>query len=139
MPRLLMSSLFALLLASPIAAQDVYRFGAEHVTAPKVLEMANPAYPASARALGIQGVIGLEVDVLPNGTVGTVALVKGLNPELDEIAAATAKKFKFTPGTKDGMPVAVRIALEFEFNLRSGPPMKVLDGPALSGQQPKAN
>jgi TonB family protein len=130
MQRLLMVGLFALLFTSLTAAQDVYRIS-EHVTEPKIVEMAKPRYALSPRRKQLEGVVGLEVDVLPDGTVGTVALVKSLDAEVDEIAAEAAKKFTFTPGTKDGKPVAVRIALDLQFNLRfdhTGPPMRLLNG-----------
>ena len=130
MQRLFMVGLLALLFTGPIAAQDVYRIS-EQITAPEIAEMAKPRYAVVPRVKQLEGVVGLEVDVMPDGTVGTVALVKSLDPELDEIAAEVAKKFKFTPGTKGGKPVAVRIAMDLQFNLRSdhtGPPMRVLDG-----------
>lgn len=71
--------------------------------------------------------VGLELDVMPDGGVGTVALVKSSGAELDEVATEAAKKFKFTPGVKDGQPVAVRIALELEFDSRSRPPMRLIE------------
>ena len=116
---------FALLLTSSIEAQDVYRVS-DGITAPKLVEMSKPRYGAWV-ILQKGGVIGLELDVMPDGTVGTVALVKSSGAELDEVAAEAAKRFKFTPGVKDGRPVAVRIALELEFDSRSTPPMRLHD------------
>src|SRR6476469_3183887 len=106
MKRLLTAALFAVLFAIPTAAQDVYRVS-DQVTAPKILVAAKPPYTPAAMLKRIEGVVELEVDVMTDGTVGTVALVKSLDPELDKEAAKAAKKFTFTPGTKDGKPVAV--------------------------------
>jgi TonB family protein len=117
MLRFLTIGAFALLFTSQAAAQDVYRVS-EDVTAPKVLVLAKPAYTPKAMLKRIEGTVELEVDVKPDGTVGTVALVKSLDPELDKEAATAARKSTFTPGTKDGMPVTVRTVITLEFNMR---------------------
>ena len=122
-------TVIAACLSSPIAAQDVYRLSAQTTTAPKIVEMAKPRYLPMAVRKQIAGIVGLELDVLPDGTVGTVALVTSLDPEVDGMAAETARKFTFTPGTRNGKPVAVRIALDLEFNFssdRARPAMRVL-------------
>jgi TonB family protein len=117
MHRSLTVGLFALLFASPVAAQDVYRMS-EQVTAPKVLVSPKPRYTQAAMLKRISGDVELEVDVLPDGTVATVALVKSLDPELDKSAAEAAKKTQFTPGARDGKPVAVRTTIVFTFSMR---------------------
>ena len=68
--------------------------------------------------------VRLEIDVRSDGTVGTVALVKSAGAELDDVAVDTAKRIKFIPGTKDGRPVVVRLALDLEFDPRSRIPMR---------------
>jgi protein TonB len=66
----------------------------------------------------IQGIVELEVDVLADGTVGTVAPVKSLGFGLEEMAVKSVKTWRFTPGTMDGKPVAVRIPISVEFRMR---------------------
>ena len=112
--------LAALVFTSPIAAQDVYRVS-DQVTAPQAVVPPRPQYNAAvmmSRTAGVSGAVELELDVLPDGTVGTVALVKSLHPELDKNAVDAAKRATFTPGTKDGTPVTVRIVVTIEFNRR---------------------
>ena len=116
MQRLLSAGLFALLFTSPIAAQDVYRVS-EQVTAPKKLSMPKLVYTEEAARKAITGMVTVEVDVLPDGTVATVALVKSLDPDLDKAVADAAKKATFTPGTKDGKPVAVRTTISIGFSV----------------------
>ena len=117
MKRLLASGLFALLLTSPIAAQDVYRLN-DQITPPKPLVTPKPFYTPAAREKRVEGTVELEVDVLVDGTVGTVAMVKSLDAELDKAAVDTARQYRFTPGTKDGKPVAVRTVVHITFTLR---------------------
>jgi TonB family protein len=129
MRNLRIAGAMALLFTCSIEAQDVYRVS-ESITAPRLLEMSKPRYGGWV-ILEKSGVIGLELDVMPDGTVGTVALVRSSGAELDQVAAEAAKKFRFAPGMKDGQPVAVRIAVELELNSRSRPPMRLVE--------PKAN
>lgn len=117
MKRLLASGLFALVLTSPIAAQDVYRLN-DQITPPKPLVTPKPSYTPAARQKRIEGFVELELDVLTDGTVGTVAMVKSLDAELDKSAVDTARKYRFTPGMKDGKPVAVRTVVQLHFTLR---------------------
>jgi TonB family protein len=118
MSSLWIVGLFALLVASPIVAQDlVYRAGPQ-ITEPKALVMPAPKYTQAAMLRRISGNVELEVDVRPDGSVGAVALVKSLWPELDESAAQTAKEWKFTPGLKDGVPVTVRTTITLTFSMR---------------------
>ena len=117
----LMTGLCALLFTGTIAAQDVYRVS-DQVTAPQTLTVPKPTYTATVMrkmAEGVEGFVELEVDVMPDGTVGTVALVKSLDPELDADAARAVKTWKFTPGMKNGKPVAVRTMVRLAYGRRS--------------------
>jgi protein TonB len=117
MKRLLASAAFALLVASPSAAQDVYRLN-DQITPPKPLVTPKPFYTPAAMQKRIEGTVELELDVMTDGTVGTVAMVKSLDAELDKSAVDAARQYRFTPGMKDGQPVAVRIAVQIHFTMR---------------------
>jgi periplasmic protein TonB len=114
--RLAAASFLVVSLSLPLSAQDVYHVS-NQVTAPKVTSSPQPEYTPDGRLRRIQGTVMLEVDVLADGTVGTVALVRGLFPGLDESAAKTVKTWRFTPGTKDGKPVAVGTPVTVMFRL----------------------
>jgi TonB family protein len=119
MLRLLAFGVFACLFTSPLAAQDVYRIS-DRVSAPTPLTALKPDYTSTVmkrRIDGkrIDGYVELELDVLPDGTVGTVALVTSLDPDLDAEAAQTAKRWKFTPGMMNGKPVAVRTVVRLQY------------------------
>jgi protein TonB len=115
--RLALAVLVSSVVVAPAIAQDVYLPSAA-VTLPTAIRSPAPPYTPDAMLRRIQGAVSLQVDVRPDGTVGTVALVKSLYPELDETAVATVRQWRFTPGTKDGKPVAVRVSVEVEFRLR---------------------
>lgn len=98
----------------------VYESREEGVVPPQVASSSKPEYTARARQAGIQGTVLLAVVVSADGTVGDVEVTRSLDQEygLDEQAVKSAKQWRFRPGTKDGKPVAVRVALEFSFTLR---------------------
>ena len=101
--------------AAPSQPQ-VYTLGAG-VTAPVILSRVEPGYTEEARQARHSGVVLLEVDVWPDGTVHNVRVLRSLGMGLDEKAAEAVKQWKFRPGTKDGQPVAVSVAIQIRFNL----------------------
>lgn len=95
----------------------VYKPGAG-VSAPVVLKEARPQYTAEARKARIQGTVLLDCVVETDGSIGDVTVTRSLDPGLDQEAIRTVKQWRFEPGTKDGKPVPVLVALEMTFTLR---------------------
>ena len=58
--------------------------------------------------------------MLTDGSVGSVSVTRSLDATfgLDREAVSAAKQWRFKPGTKDGKPVAVRVAIELTFTLK---------------------
>lgn len=86
-------------------------------TAPHALYAPNPDYTARARKAGMEGTVGLQMTVTPQGTVDDVKVVKKLDPELDQQALVTVRTWKFRPATKNGQPVPVKISVSVTFSL----------------------
>ena len=97
----------------------VYNIG-NGVTAPIATYRPQPKYTADAMRAKVQGVVVISAVVLPDGTVTDISIVRSLDQSfgLDEEAKRNAALWKFRPGTLKGEPVAVRILIELEFNLR---------------------
>lgn len=66
-----------------------------------VLWRSPPDYTEKARNKRINGSVGLAVELLPDGSVGEVKIVQGLDPGLDEMAVVAARKLIFLPKVKD--------------------------------------
>ncbi len=107
----------ASLLVASISAQTVYTPG-NGVTAPRVVQRVRPIYPANAEKMHRQGTVMLDCVVQPDGTVGDVSVTRSTDNEFSDAAVAAAWQYRFTPGTKGGQPVAVRIPLEIVFTIR---------------------
>lgn len=90
------------------------------VTPPRVLREFKPNYTGDAMRAKVQGSVWLEAIVLPDGTVGSVEVIKSLDPVfgLDQEALKAARKWQFIPGTFKGQPVPVIVTIELTFTLR---------------------
>jgi len=86
---------------------------------PRLIREVKPGYTTDAMRAKIQGVVVLEAVVMPDGSVGTVRIVRSLDPNgLDKEALKTVKLWKFSPGRKDGKPVASLVQVDMAFTLR---------------------
>jgi TonB family protein len=90
------------------------------VKPPVMVAEVKPLYTAEAMRAKIEGKVRLSIVVLPDGSVGEAKIVESLTSAfgLDREALMAARRWRFTPGTKDGHPVAVRIEIEMLFTLR---------------------
>ena len=78
-----------------------------------------PAYPASERRAGHEGVVILQLYVLESGKVGDAKVEKSSGyPVLDEAAVKEAKRsWRFIPGKKGGQPAPMWFAIQVRFSL----------------------
>ncbi len=124
-PCLTRSSLVAIvLLASAYSngaqAQQPAQSGPALVP-PTLVESVEPAYPEAKRASGEAASVVLSLELDAEGHVTNASVVESGGPEFDDSALAAAKGLVFTPATKDGMPIASRIAFRFDFALSEEP------------------
>ena len=106
---------------APAPTRQVYKAGKETgVMFPKLVRESKPRYTASAMDAKIQGIVRLEAIVEVDGRVKEATVAKSLDKEhgLDDEAIKALKEWEFTPGTKDGKPVPVRIDVEMSFTLK---------------------
>jgi TonB family protein len=89
------------------------------ITRPRPTALARPSYSPEAQSAGIQGVVLLQVVVKSDGTVGDVVLTRSLDTVygLDRAAVDAIKKWRFTPGMKDGTAVPMQLTITLEFTL----------------------
>ncbi len=89
----------------------VRRFGwyAEVTKMPLPLGDCAGRYTEEARQAGLEGTVVLDIVVGEDGWVRDVMILKGLGHGLSEAAVRALKACRFTPGERDGEPVAVRV------------------------------
>ncbi len=75
-------------------------------------------YPQVALEQEIQGVVNLRFVVLPDGSVGDVFVVHGIDASCDREAVRVVKSLpRFKPGRQQGKPVAVWFTLPIRFQI----------------------
>jgi periplasmic protein TonB len=70
-----------------------------------------PAYSddLARRLAGLHGQVELEVLVQEDGRVGSVRVVRGVDPEVDDVVVEAARRqLAYTPATLRGRPIAAR-------------------------------
>lgn len=91
----------------------------QHVTSRAHLAAGGaPAYPEAARADGIEADVPLEIIVSPSGAVERARVLRPAGHGLDAAALDAVRAYRFTPATKDGRPVRVRMQWLVQFRLR---------------------
>ena len=118
--KLVLAGVLALV-AVVVHAQDetVYKPG-DGVSTPQVIKSVAPQYTSEAMKQMIEGAVVLDVVVNSDGKVGDVKVQESLDAVygLDDNAVKAMKQWEFTPGTKDGKPVAVRVEVKMAFTLK---------------------
>jgi len=98
------------------AFQAPYPIG-NGVSAPVAIYKPEPAYTPEAKDARIEGAVWLAIVIDENGVPSEVAVKQSLEPSLDQRAVETIRNWRFTPGKKDGVPVAVQATISIQFKL----------------------
>ncbi len=76
-----------------------------------------PEYTEEARRKQINGSVALAVELLPDGTVGEVKVAQALDPGLDKMAIASARKMIFVPAIKNRKFVSLWTPMTMSFSI----------------------
>jgi len=114
----LLAAVAVLVPLSAFQNRTVYKAGVDGVTVPKVVYKTQPSYTEEAKAAKIQGTVGLSAVINAAGRAEEITVTRSLDPGLDTNAILSLTQWTFEPGTKDGQPVDVGVAIEFNFKLQ---------------------
>ncbi|MDE5887241.1 MAG: energy transducer TonB [Muribaculaceae bacterium] len=76
----------------------------------------NMQYPSHAKENGVEGIVNVQFTVFPDGTIGTIKIMRMVDPDLEQEAIRLVKTMPaWTPADKDGAPVeaTAQIAVPF--------------------------
>ncbi len=76
----------------------------ELVACPVPVEKADPKYPPELIKEHVKGQVVLYAIVRKDGSVDSIQIVRGLDPQLDHNAIEALERWKFRPGTRAGTP-----------------------------------
>ena len=94
----------------------VYHVGGG-VTAPHLIYGPEPEFSEEARKAKFQGTVVLGVIVGTDESTHDIRVVRSLGMGLDEKAIEAIWQWRFEPGRKDGIAVAVQVNVEVNFRL----------------------
>ncbi len=77
-----------------------------------------PNYPSLSRRLGEQGRVLLRVQVMEDGTAGSVELQTGSgSTRLDQAALEAVKKWRFIPAKRGEQPISASVVVPLRFSI----------------------
>lgn len=75
-------------------------------------------YPVSAKDNGVEGIVNLTFTVNPDGTIGSIKVVRMVDPDLEQEAIRVVKKMPaWIPAEKDGAAIAAPAEVSVAFEL----------------------
>jgi TonB family protein len=98
----------------------IYKAGGappNQVTQPRIIKNVPPDYSEEARKIKVQGTISISLVIDATGTPTQIAILRPLGMGLDEKAIEAVSQWRFSPGTKNGIPVPVSTQIEMTFHL----------------------
>jgi protein TonB len=81
-----------------------------------LIHRVDPEYPAEAKARHVQGPVVLDIQVLGDGEVGTIAIVSG-DPLLAQSAIDAVKQWRYQPESPDERGVLRQTRVTVRFTL----------------------
>lgn len=93
------------------------RGGRGAITPAALVWKVEPEYSNEARRAKIQGVVVLLAEIGPDGRAHNLRLRSGLGLGLDERAMEAVLRWKFRPGSRDGVAVSTSALIEVNFRL----------------------
>ena len=88
------------------------------LTPPRLLKFVDAEYPSAAKDAGLTADVLLRLRVESDGSVSEAEVIEGAGHGFDEAALAAARQFVFSPATRAGKPIVVRIPFKYSFTLQ---------------------
>ncbi len=92
---------------------------APDLAGPVPLKKVDPKYPPEFRALHVDGEVVLYAIIRKDGSVDSIQLVHGVDPQLDTNAMEALAQWKFTPAERHGEPVDLEAVVHIPFRSRT--------------------
>jgi protein TonB len=85
---------------------------------PVPIRKVDPKYPPDLIEQNVQGEVILYAVIRADGSVDSIQVVHGVDPQLDANAKSAFAQWKFQPGSKAGTPVDLEVIAYIPFKIR---------------------
>jgi TonB family protein len=85
------------------------------IIAPEVVRKSDPAYPIELIQDGVKGTVILTAIIRADGSVGEIAVIQGLDPQLDRNAVEALSRWLFRPALKNGQAIDLQAVIMVPF------------------------
>jgi TonB family protein len=96
--------------------RDAPKIAGVDVPAPKRVKAVRPQYPPEAQAVGMRGIVILELVVGPDGKVVSARVTRSV-PPFDEAALSAVRQWEYEITKVEGNPVSVILTVPIEFKM----------------------
>lgn len=115
MKRFIITAAAAMAVAGALASDPQFPGGTDALN--KYLT-SNMQYPEAAAHNGIEGVVTVECAIKPDGSVGTIKIVRMIDPDLEQEAIRLVKNMPaWTPAEQNGSAVEAVVTIPVTFTL----------------------
>ena len=87
------------------------------LSAPVALNKVDPAYPAEFIRDRVEGTVVLYAVIHANGTVDGIRVLESGDQRLNDIAMNALSRWRFRPGTKQGVAVDIEAVVQVPFRI----------------------
>jgi TonB family protein len=85
------------------------------ISSPVPVRKVDPKYPPTLRNENVEGEVVLYAIIRRDGSVDSIQLLKGVEPELDQNAMEALARWRFRPATRGGVPVELEAVVHIPF------------------------
>ena len=98
--------------------QDGSRSSSSELSGLTLIRKVDPKYPPELIEQNVQGEVILYAVIRVDGSVDSIQLVRGIDPQLDANAKSALSQWKFRPALKAGVPVDLEAIVYIPFKIR---------------------
>jgi len=92
--------------------------GSSELAMPVPIRKVDPKYPPDLIEQNVQGEVMLYAVIRADGSVDSIQVVRGVDPQLDANAKSAFAQWKFQPASKAGVPVDLEAIVHIPFKIR---------------------
>jgi TonB family protein len=95
-----------------------YRKPTGKLSGPSLVSKVDPKYPPTLIKQHVDGEVVLYAIIRKDGTVDSIQLVHGIDPQLDKFSMEALARWVFRPATREGQPVELEAVVHIPFQFR---------------------